>query len=200
MIWTVGLTGGIASGKSAASRVFESLGIPVLDADQTARDVVAPGTPALERIVQTFGQEILTPDGALDRAGLRRMVFNNASQRQALEAIVHPAVRQAMQQWRASQNAAYCVLAIPLLVESGLTTMTDRVLVIDVDEAVQRQRLMARDQIDAALAERMIRSQITRQDRLGAADDVVENHAGLAELESEIQDLHRRYLSLSRGE
>ncbi|WP_348671955.1 dephospho-CoA kinase [uncultured Abyssibacter sp.] len=200
MIWTVGLTGGIASGKSAASAMFEALGVPVLDADQTARDVVEPGTPGLARIIETFGNEVLTADGQLDRAKLRAIVFKDNDKRQALEAIVHPAVRVAMQAWRESLDTDYCILAIPLLVESGLNRMTDRVLVIDVDPDTQRRRLIERDGIDAALAERMIQSQVGREERLAAADDVVDNNGSLAALQSQIDTLHRRYVALSHAE
>ena len=200
MIWTVGLTGGIASGKSAASAMFEALGVPVLDADQTARDVVEPGTPGLARIIETFGNEVLTADGQLDRAKLRAIVFKDNDKRQALEAIVHPAVRVAMQAWRESLDTDYCILAIPLLVESGLNRMTDRVLVIDVDPDTQRRRLIERDGIDAALAERMIQSQVGREERLAAADDVVDNNGSLAGLQSQIDTLHRRYVALSHAE
>jgi len=200
MIWTVGLTGGIASGKSAASAMFEALGVPVLDADQTARDVVEPGTPGLARIIETFGNEVLTADGQLDRAKLRAIVFKDNDKRQALEAIVHPAVRVAMQAWRESLDTDYCILAIPLLVESGLNRMTDRVLVIDVAPDTQRRRLIERDGIDAALAERMIQSQVGREERLAAADDVVDNNGSLAALQSQIDTLHRRYVALSHAE
>lgn len=199
MSWTVGLTGGIASGKTAVADLLIASGVPVLDADQAARDVVEPGTPALDAIIKHFGQDILTAEGALDRAALRTRVFHQPADRKVLESIVHPAVRTAMNDWRARQSAAYCVLAIPLLVESGLQAMVDRVLLVDTPPALQRQRLMQRDDIDGPLADRMIQAQANRDTRLAVADDVIDNSGPYEALAPQVHALHQRYLELAGG-
>lgn len=193
---TIGLTGGIASGKTLIANAFIALGVPVLDADQVARDVVAPGQPALAAIVQAFGPEFLLADGTLDRRRLRERAFGDPAALKALGDITHPAIRASMRQWRQAQTTPYCILSIPLLVESGQTTTVDRVLVIDVPEALQLSRLIARDDVDEALARQMIAAQATRDDRRAAADDVIANDGSPEDARNAVQAMHRRYLEL----
>ncbi|PKV14101.1 dephospho-CoA kinase [Xanthomonas prunicola] len=173
----VGLTGGIASGKSALAAEFEKLGVPVVDADLVARQVVAPG-PVLDAIVAQFGAEVLLTDGTLDRQTLRQRVFADTAQRRVLEAITHPAIRSELQRAALAAPAPYTIVAIPLLAEVGGRAgypWLDRILVVDVPVALQHQRLMQRDAATAELADRMIAAQATREQRLAIADDVVRN-------------------------
>ena len=198
-MFPVGLTGGIASGKSTVARQFEGLGVPVLDADQTAREVVAPGTPGLQAIVQQFGEAVLDDDGKLDRAAMRQRVFGDDAARRTLEGIIHPAVRIAMAQWLREQSSTYAMLMIPLLVESKLTPMVQQVVVVDVPPAIQKQRLIARDDISLALAEQMIAAQATRQQRLAAADHVIDN-AGLSDaLAAQVESVHKALMAAASG-
>lgn len=201
MTYTVGLTGGIASGKSTVAERFAEHGIPVLDADQVARDVVAPGTPALAQLVQALGSEILDDDGALDRPAVRRRVFDDPDARQQMERIIHPAVGAAIARWRAEQTAPYCIVMVPLLVETGMQAGVDRVLTVDVPASLQRQRLTSRDRIDDTLADQMIAAQATRNARLDAAHDVIDNSDSPTMLKARVAELHRQYLraASSRG-
>ena len=191
----IGLTGGIASGKTAVAEAFAARGVPVVDADRLAREVVEPGRPALAAIVEAFGRDYLTADGALDRRRLRELVFKDPARRRQLEAIVHPAVREAEARALAGLSAPYVVIAIPLLAETGQRDRFDRVLVVDCPEAVQKSRLMARDGIDAGAAEAMLAAQATRAERLAIADDVIDNGGARDALEPQVERLHRRYLA-----
>jgi dephospho-CoA kinase len=194
----VGLTGGIAAGKSAVSRRFEALGVPVYDADVAARAVVEPGTPGLAAIVQTFGAEVLDASGRLDRPAMRRRVFVDLTARKRLEAIIHPRVRQWLHDHAHAETAPYCLLAIPLLVENiAHYRWIDRVLLVDVPQSLQIERLLARDGIDEALAKRMVAQQATRSERLALADDVIVNDGNEAALDHLVAALHRRYLALA---
>lgn len=189
----VGLTGGIASGKSTVAKLFEAHGIAVLDADQTARVVVASGSEGFEQVVQLFGDDVVAADGELDRAALRRRVFGDDEARRELEAIIHPKVRHAMAAWVTAQqstDAPYCALMIPLLVESGLQAMVESVVVVDVSVETQRRRLTARDDIDDALANRMITAQAARENRLEAADIVIDNNGAPDALHRQVLDAH----------
>lgn len=196
--YAVGLTGGIAAGKTAVARRFEALGVPVHDADVAARVVVEPGSDGLAAIVAAFGESALDAQGRLDRAAMRRRVFADPATKARLEAIIHPRVREWLQQRALAETAPYCLLAIPLLVENiGHYRWLDRILLVDVPESVQLERLMARDHIDLALAERMLAQQATRAQRLAQADDVIDNSASEAALDAHVQALHRRYLALA---
>jgi dephospho-CoA kinase len=184
----VALTGGIASGKTTVSNLFAALGVPVIDTDVIAREVVAPNQPLLAEIFQVFGTDLRRADGSLDRAALRRHVFADPALRRRLEAITHPAIDAAMQQQLKAlpEQTPYALLVIPLLLEAGWQDRIDRVLVVDCPETLQVQRLVARDGVDTDAAWRMVRSQASREARLQAADDVIENDgsldpAGLAE-------------------
>lgn len=194
----IGLTGGVAAGKSAVSRRFEARGVPVYDADVAARAVIEPGTPGLAAIVEGFGVDALDGSGRLDRAAMRRRVFADASARQRLEAIIHPRVRQWLLDHALVETAPYCLLAIPLLVENITHyRWIDRVLLVDVPESLQIERLTARDGIDEALAKRMMAQQATRSERLALADDVIVNDGNEAALDPLVAALHRRYLALT---
>ena len=198
--YTVALTGGIASGKSEVERRFRALGVHVADADIAAREVVAPGTPGLAEVVHAFGPEALGPDGAMDRAAMRRRVFADADARRRLEAIIHPRVRAALRAACEAAPGPYAIAAIPLYAEAGADAYApwvDRVLVVDVPVELQLARLLKRDGIDEALAWKMIRAQATREQRLAVADDVIENDGPLEALDAEVARLHGRYLHLA---
>lgn len=194
---TVGLTGGIASGKSLAASAFAALGVPVLNADLVAREVVAPGTPGLAQIRERFGAEFLTPSGELDRRRMREHVFGNVAERRALEQITHPAIRTRLLEWRDAQAAPYCILDVPILVESGMDALVDRILVVDTPPAVQEQRLVARDRIAPELARQMLAAQATRDARLASADDVITNDGPIEAVDRAVARLHAFYLELS---
>lgn len=196
----VGLTGGIASGKSEVSRRFEALGITVADADIAAREVVAIGSPGLAAIAELFGAEALQADGSLDRAHLRQRVFANPDERRALEAITHPAIRARVRGICEAATSPYAIAAIPLLTEAGgraTYPWLQRVLVVDAPEEVQHARLLSRDNIDAALAERMIQAQASRAQRLALADDVIVNDGHPDALQAHIEALDARYRQLA---
>jgi dephospho-CoA kinase len=194
----IALTGGIASGKSAVADEFAKLGVPVLDTDQIARDVVAPGMPALGQLVAEFGAEILDQDGRLNRAHMRERVFSNPEQRRKLEAITHPAIRAELAQRSAAAGGDYQVHVIPLLVETGRAEAYDRVLVVDCPEEAQIERLLARDGISREQAEEILAAQASREERLDAAHDVIENTGTLEDLQRFVQTLHVNYALLAQ--
>ena len=196
----VALTGGIAAGKSAVSRRFEALGVPVHDADMAAREVIEPGTEGLAAIVDAFGANVLGSDGRLDRPAMRQRVFADPTARKALEAIIHPRVRQWLHDRALAERSPYCVLAIPLLAENITHyRWVDRVLLVDAPEHVQTRRLMSRDGIDEVLAQRMLDQQASRQDRLALADDVIDNSGDESVLDDAVAQLHAHYLTLAKG-
>lgn len=198
----IGLTGGIASGKSALEKAFAAHGIVVADADLLAREVVQPGAPALAAVVEHFGPGVLQADGQLDRAALRVRVFGNDAERRALEAILHPAIRVRLEEICRAAASPYAIAMIPLLAEGGGRAnypWLHRILVVDTPPAVQKARLMQRDGIDAALAERMMAAQASRADRLALADDIVVNDGDIAHLRNAADTLHRRYIALATG-
>jgi dephospho-CoA kinase len=194
----IALTGGIASGKTAVADLFAKLGVPVLDTDKIARDVVAPGSPVLDQLVAKFGAEILDAQGGLDRARMRERVFTDPQQRLELEAIIHPAIRAELAQRSAAAGGDYQVHVIPLLAETGRAEAYDRVLVVDCPEGEQIARLMARDGASREQAERILAAQVSREERLNAAHDVIENTGTLADLERCVQILHRNYALLAQ--
>ena len=197
-VFRVGLTGGIASGKSTAAKFFGALGVPILDSDQIAREVVEPGQPPLERLVERFGDSILTPDGHLDRPALRNIVFSDPKARADLEALTHPAIGAAMEARSAEAGGPYQILVIPLLVEKNLGSHVDRVLVVDCDEQLQIRRLQARDGAQLPEAQAIINAQASRAARLKAADDVITNESGMNAVQDQVNALHARYLELAR--
>ena len=196
--FVVALTGGVAAGKSAVERRFRELGIGVHDADRAAREVIEPGTPGLAAIVEAFGKEVLGADGRLDRPAMRRRIFADHDARQTLEAIIHPRVRQWLRDQAEADRGPYCVLAIPLLVENlAHYRWVNRVLVVDLAPEEQVRRLVLRDDVDEALARRMLASQASREQRLAIADDVIDNSGTEDALDEQVRDLHARYLALA---
>jgi dephospho-CoA kinase len=196
--FVVALTGGVASGKSATERCFEALGVHAYDADVAARAVVEPGSEALTEIARAFGMDALDSEGRLDRPAMRKRVFDNLLARTTLEGILHPRIRTWLREAVAADDGPYCILSIPLLVENRANyEWVDRVLVVDVPEAVQIERLTRRDGVDEALARKMIAAQASRERRLGIADDVIVNEGSEAELAVKVGELHRRYLELA---
>lgn len=195
----VGLTGGIGSGKSTVADLFARHGIPIIDTDKIARDVVRPGQPALDQIVNEFGKDLLDASGNLDRAQLRERVFNDTDSRLRLEAILHPRIRAAVLKELASLQAPYCLIVVPLLIETGFHELIDRVLVVDADEAKQLQRTAARDGVSENAARKILAAQAMREERLAQADDVVRNNGTLEQLAREIERLHAQYLTLSNS-
>ena len=196
----IGLTGGIASGKSTVCELFAARGVEIFDADVVAREVVVPGQPALADIVEEFGRQVLNSDGELDRRALRTIVFRDPARRQVLEAILHPRIRERL--WSQVSQAAgdYCILAVPLLVEGGLHREVDRVLVIDVTVETQRARLSARDGVTEDEVAATLAAQASRQIRLQAADDVIDNNGPLEALAPQVAALHSRYLELAAAQ
>ena len=193
----IGLTGGIGSGKSTVAGYFTQHGIPVIDADQLARELVAPGSPALNEIIDVFGPDILLPDGALDRSQLRRRVFADPAQKRRLEAILHPRVYTELRYRTQALRTPYCIWVVPLLLETGGTALVDRVLVVDAPESLQRQRVLRRAGMDETTLEAILSSQVNRAERLSAADDVVVNDSDLSQLQQQVTALHHRYLDLA---
>jgi dephospho-CoA kinase len=194
----VGLTGGIATGKSTAAKFFGALGVPIIDTDQLARDVVEPGQPPLERLVERFGPSILTEDGHLDRPALRNIVFSDPKARADLEALTHPAIGAAVEARSAEAGGAYQILVIPLLVEKSLGSQLDRVLVVDCDEELQIRRLQARDGSTLEQARAILNAQASRAARLKAAHDVIKNEGDMSTVRDQVEKLHACYLELAQ--
>jgi len=195
----IGLTGGIASGKSTVAEMFAARGVPVIDLDQVAREVVTPGTVLLEQVLARFGQQLRRGDGTLDRSALRARVFADPSERAALEAMLHPAILARTAERSAAAGGPYQIIVNPLIVEMRARDRYDRILVVDCDPATQLHRLQQRDDVDAGLASAMLAAQATRAARLSIADDVLRNDGTPAELAAQVAMLHRRYLGLARG-
>ena len=196
--YVVALTGGIAAGKSAVTRRFAALGVPVHDADVAAREVVAPGSEGLATVVAAFGDEVLDAEGRLDRPAMRRRVFADPAARRTLEGIIHPRVRHWLHERALADTTPYCLLAIPLLAENiAHYRWVDRVLLVDAPVEQQLERLVARDGIDEALARRMLAQQARREERLTLAHDVIDNSGDEAALDTAVAKLHQRYLALA---
>jgi dephospho-CoA kinase len=195
----VGLTGGIGSGKSTAAALFAGHGVPVIDADKIARQLVVPGRTAYKQVLKTFGSDIVDTGGRLDRNRLRHIVFADPEQRKRLEAILHPLVRREIQQQTQRLQTPYCIIVIPLLIEADQRDLVDRVLVIDTDETLQLQRVAARSQLTEKEIRKIIGAQLSRSERLRYADDVILNNTDLAELRASVDTFHERYLALARS-
>jgi dephospho-CoA kinase len=193
----IGLTGGIASGKSTVAQRFTDLRVPVIDADVAARAVVAPGTPGLAGVIERFGPAVLAQNGELDRRALRDLIFSNPGARRDLESLLHPLIRADMERSADQAVGPYIVMAIPLLIEGGPSDRVDRILVVDVDEAVQLRRVMERDGCTAEQARAILASQASRSARLAAADDVLQNTGTVTDLRQAVDHLHERYLRLA---
>ncbi len=191
----IGLTGGIGSGKTTVCQLFADYSIPIIDADIIARQLVEPGQPALDKIIKQFGPEILSDD-ALDRKKLGRIIFADPDKKKQLESILHPAIHQQLKQQAALQQSPYCILAIPLLLETSMENLVDRILVIDCPVELQRERVKQRDGLDDEQIDRIISSQISREERLHHADDIIDNSKSSIELAEQVKNLHNLYLSL----
>ena len=198
-MFVIGLTGGIGSGKSTVASIFANLGIRVINADQLARDVVEHGSPALATIVERYGNDILQEDGSLNRSELREIVFTNVSEREWLEQLTHPLIAQLIKDQLQAVSSPYTILESPLLIETNQKELVDRILVIDIVEETQLQRTLARDDSAQATIKAIINSQIPREQRLEAADDVVDNSGNLEATEREILRLHEQYLLLAKA-
>ena len=193
----VGLTGGIASGKSTVADILEELGADIIDTDLIARAVVEPGKPALDEIRRRFGDSIVANDGTLDRRGLRKLIFADDGQRKKLEDILHPRIREMALQQADAATGPYQVVVVPLLVGSPLRAAMDRILVVDCSEANQLARLLARDSESEQQARSIIAAQSSREQRLAIADDVIRNDGTLEDLRAATVAMHRQYLDLA---
>lgn len=193
-MFVVGITGGIGSGKSAVTDHLETLGITVVDADKVARVVVEPGTSGLDAIAEHFGTDILLADGGLDRAALRKIVFDNPDERKVLEGLIHPRIRYEIARKLSEASSPYVVLSSPLLLESGQNTFTNYVVVVDVPEEIQLNRTMARDDISEALVKQIMAAQLDRQTRLARADKSITNDGTLDLLYERVDVLHEDLL------
>lgn len=198
--WILGLTGGIGSGKTAVAQHFIDLGVHLVDADHAARWVVEPGRPALGRITEHFGQEVLLPDGQLDRAALRGRIFQNPEERRWLEGLLHPLIGQEILAHLGRAESPYAILVSPLLVESGQHRLAQRVLVVDAPEHLQLARTIQRDQVTEEQVHAILQVQAKREERLRHADDVIVNDRDLSWLKAEVERLHHFYLTLRGGQ
>jgi len=201
--YVVGISGGIGSGKTTVTDLFAKYGIEVIDADVIAREVVEPGSPALKAIVHKFGQFVLnesggSSSGTLDRAKLRNLVFNNIETKNWLNQLLHPAIRQQMLLQTKQAKSAYCLLSVPLLVESKLYEQVDRVVIVDVDEQTQLQRTLLRDKTNEQQILAIMSAQATRQQRLAVADDIIDNNGKADDLAEQVAQLHKKYLQIAQ--
>ncbi|GAL36295.1 dephospho-CoA kinase [Vibrio maritimus] len=197
MGFVVGLTGGIASGKTTVANLFHhEFGIDLVDADVVARDVVEVGSEGLNALAQHFGRDILQTDGALDRAALRARIFANDEEKQWVNNLLHPMIRQQMQQRLNASTSPYTLLVVPLLIENGLQSMADRVLVVDVEADTQIYRTMTRDGVPEQQVRSILKAQVDRDTRLMHADDVIDNNTDNAQLLPQVTQLHQKYLAL----
>lgn len=197
--YRVGLTGGIACGKTTVANLFAALGVTIVDTDLLAREVVAPGSPLLGQIRAHFGESVFDADGSLDRRALRDRVFSDPAERQWLERLTHPAILALTDARCEAATGRYVIVAIPLLTETGTAARFDRVLVVDCPPELQLARLQARDGSTRAQAERMLAAQASREQRLALADDVIRNDDGIAALRDRVQDLHRQYSAAAQA-
>lgn len=193
----IGLTGGIGSGKSTVSALFAELGVPIIDTDRIAHELTAPGTSVVKRIAELFGNEVLASDGSLDRSRLRQIIFADSSRREQLEGLLHPLIHERVLQQMTELTGPYCILVIPLLLEKGWQSLVDRILVVDAPPELQFARTLQRDGRPAAEVHAIIAAQISREQRLAAADDVVVNDADQLALAAQVEALHKKYLQLA---
>lgn len=197
MVFRVGLTGGIASGKSTVSTLFAELGVTVIDADIIARELSQPGTPQYQQIVEQFGSHYVLADEQLNRPALRKLLFSDAAAKKMLEQILHPAIRQQLLQQSANAKSRYCILSVPLLVEGKMQTCVDRILVVDVDHQTQLDRLQNRDNLTIEEAAQHLAAQSNREQRLQCAHDIIDNSDGIENLKFQITQLHALYCQLA---
>lgn len=197
-MWVLGVTGGIGSGKTTVTDCFARLGITIVDADVIARHIMDPGSPALAAVITRYGQQVLLDNGQLNRAWLRERIFQDTAEKQWLNALTHPLIRTQINAQLQQASSAYVILSAPLLIENKLTKLCDRVLVVDVPEALQISRTQARDDVTAAQVRSIMQSQCSRKERLAQADDVIVNDGSLADLEHQVVTLHQGYLMYAR--
>jgi len=195
--FVVVLTGGIAAGKTVVSDLFAQRGVPVIDTDQIAHEIVEPGQPALKRIAEAFGQGFLGADGHLDRKKMRTAIFSSPQQKTRLEGILHPAIVAEADHRIAQIDAPWCILVVPLLTETSLLPWIDHVLVVDVEESVQIERVMARDNISQQQAQSILDAQTSRRQRLALADDILDNSGSLEQLKTAVNELQRKFTTLA---
>ncbi|KFZ31246.1 dephospho-CoA kinase [Pseudidiomarina salinarum] len=196
-MWVLGVTGGIGSGKTTVTNLFAEYGIEVIDADLIARAVMAPGSAALTAVNERYGPQALLADGNLNRGWLRERVFSDPSEKTWLNQLTHPLIRQKLLEQLEQARSPYVILSAPLLIENKLTALCDRVLLVDVSPAVQRERTVARDQVSSAQVDAIMQVQASRQERLAVADDIIHNDGPLADLSPQVQHLHELYLTLA---
>ncbi|MGF1700004.1 dephospho-CoA kinase [Photobacterium makurazakiensis] len=199
MTIVIGLTGGIGSGKTTVANLFADYSIDIIDADVVAREIVAPGSAGLQAIEEKLGSDILLTDGNLDRSKLRAAIFSDDNLKHWLNELLHPMIRQKMQADIQQTTSPYCLLVIPLMVENNLQTMTNRLLVVDVDEDTQIARTTQRDGVDIEQVKSILASQASRQERLAVADDVISNNGDSASLDEQVLALHQQYLAMSQS-
>jgi dephospho-CoA kinase len=200
MVFKVGLTGGVASGKTTISKLFSALGVPIIDADVIARQLLNKGSDSYHAVFDIFGQQVLLANGDINRAWLRDRIFSDAGAKQQLEAIIHPRVRQMMLEQAEQCRQPYCILSIPLLTEAAMQDLVDRILVINTDPATQVARLTARDHISTAQARQMLAGQAKPEQRLAIADDVIDNNGSTEALTPLVSQLHQHYLRLASSQ
>ena len=196
----IGLTGGIGSGKSTVTQLFEKRNVPVIDTDIIARELVKPDQQALKEIIKTFGKLVIRDDGELDRQALAEITFKNEHARKKLENILHPRIQKAMIEQINNLSAPYVIAVIPLLIETQQTSHVDHILVVDCSEETQMKRVRQRDHRDEQQIKEIMDSQVSRQQRLTAADDVIENQTDISELDAKIEELHQKFLLMSQDE
>lgn len=195
----IGLTGGIGSGKTTVAELFTTLGVTIIDTDQIARDIVKPGTAAFKQILEQFGNNILTQEHTLNRASLRKIIFNEPEKRRWLEKLLHPLIREEMKQQIQSVTSPYCIVIIPLLFETDPNPLIHRILVVDAEEKLQLERTCLRDNISQDEAKAILATQANRAVRLNKADDIIENDGNLEDLMRQVRELHESYLKLSKS-
>ncbi len=195
----IGLTGGIGSGKSTVANLFADLAVPIIDTDKIAHDLTKQGNLGYKEIVAHFGDDILTSAGDIDRRKLRHHIFDHPEERKWLEGILHPLIRQTVDNQMSQLNTPYCIVVIPLLVETGHTDSIDRILVIDTSEETQIKRTMARDNTNKDAVKKILAAQCTRENRLAVADDVIDNDSNTTNLAEQVEKLHQRYLKLPKS-
>jgi len=198
-VLTIALTGGIGSGKTSIASIFKSLGVPIIDSDTISKEIILPGKPCFKDIVNEFGEEILTNKGTIDRYKLRDIIFNNDKARIKLENIIHPVVFKNIDTEISLINYPYCLVIIPLLIETKSTERFDRILVIDALESLQFERIVKRDDISPILIKKIIKTQVKRKERLRYANDIIVNNDKIINLNKSINTLHKKYLGLSNN-
>ena len=196
----IALTGGIGSGKTTVSDYFRKLGVPVIDADETSHEVTQAGAPAVQKIVDVFGDSVLDRDGNLDRTALRNIVFGDTESRKQLESILHPEIRRRMNDAASRTQSPYCLFSIPLLIETGQHASYDRILVVETSEDRRRTWIQARSDLTEGEITAILSAQVSDEQRRGAADDLLINDGGIDDLHARIDRLHQRYLALARGQ